>query len=299
MKNMFLALFVLISWECTSMTANAAIPQEAGLQIANTEQAFAKMAQDSGMVTAFLKYLHDDAVVFRPEPLNGKRWYSSRPASTAQLNWWPTYVEAASSGDLGLSTGPYEFRTENSDTVPIYHGHFVSIWKRQANGEFRVMADLGNSYDNPDSIQSSLTIGNQQDAGDSTAGKKAHFDGQPTLADAESTFSAVTTEEGAMSGFAKFFHDDVRVYRDGSVPFVGKKSAAKVYSDSTVLMSSGATFTDVSQANDFGYAYGMSRQWTKGKSSGSGIKSSFLRVWRRTSDGSWKVVLDIDLPIQK
>lgn len=296
MKNLFFALFILLSWECTSMTAQAAVPQEAGLKIANTEQAFAKMAQDSGMVLAFLKYLHDDAVVFRPEPLNGKRWYASRPATTAQLKWWPTYVEAASSGDIGLSTGPYEFRTENSDTVPVYHGHFVSIWRRQANGEFRVMADVGNSYDKPDSIKASLTIGNSDKT---QPERKEGTTSELSLAEAESTFSAVTSEEGATAGFLKFFHDNVRVYRDGSLPFVGKKSAAPVFSDSTTLMSSAAAFTDTSQAGDFGYTYGMSRQWVKGKSSGSGIKSSFLRVWRRVDDGSWKVILDIALPIQK
>ncbi|MGB5107863.1 MAG: nuclear transport factor 2 family protein [Candidatus Zixiibacteriota bacterium] len=280
------------------MTAHAAVPQEAGLQIAKTEQAFAKMAQDSGMVPAFLKFLHDDAVVFRPEPLNGKRWYAERTASTAQLNWWPTYVEAASSGDLGFSTGPYEFRTENSDSVPVYHGHFISIWKRQANGEFKVMADLGNSYDNPDSMKASLTIGNQDPAENSQGNKNISSSPEMSLNEAEAAFSTVTSSEGPTAGYRKYFHDDVRVYRDGSFPFVGKKSAAQLYSDSTVVMSSVTAFSDVSQANDFGYSYGISRQWLKGNTIDSAMKSSFLRVWRRV-DGEWKVILDISLPIQK
>lgn len=297
MKNFMLALMIIVVGESFLMTTCAMTPQEAAKQIAETELAFAKKASDTTMAIAFLEYLHDEAVVFRPEPLNGKLWYSSRPPSPAQLKWWPIYVVASSTGDMGLSTGPYEFRTENSDTVPVYHGHFVSIWKRQDDGKYKVMADLGNSHDKPEEKITALTIGNAT----ATAGTKksglAIPSSEESLAQAESLYSAVSSTEGALAGFDKFFSDDVRVYRDGDYPFIGKASAASMYRDSTLLISSETSFSSVSHGDDFGYTYGITRQWSRKTSPTAGAKLSYLRVWQRGFDGHWKVALDIALPM--
>ncbi len=297
MKYFVIALLISAVGESLVMTAKATTPEGAAKQIAETELAFAKKASDTTMVIAFLEYLHDEAVVFRPEPVNGKRWYASRLPSPAQLKWWPTYVIASSTGDMGLSTGPYEFRTENSDTVPVYHGHFVSIWKQQADGKFKVMADLGNSHDKPEAKETSLLIGN----GKSTATPKksglAIPASEETLVQAESLYSAASSADGALAAFERFFSDDVRVYRDGDYPFVGKAVAAPVYRDSSLLISSQTDFSSVSAGDDFGYTYGIAKQWSKKTGPTAGATLSYLRVWRRGADGHWKVVLDIALPM--
>ncbi len=298
MRTIIFVLLITLALESLNMNADAMTPSETAVEIIKTENAFAQMANDAGMVDAFLKYLHDDAVVFRPKPLNGKRWYSSRPATTARLKWWPTYVEAASAGDLGLSTGPYEFRSDDSDTVPVYHGHFVSIWQRQPDGKFLVMADLGNSHDKPDSVLTAVTIGNPSKQGDTVS--STHSEGtEGTLAQAESTLTALTSSEGSAAGFAKYYHDDVRVYRDGSEPYVGKKLAQAAFGDTTELTSFQNTFSALSKNNDFGYTYGITRHWQRGKSSATAKSSSDLRVWRRTAEGEWMIVLEIALPIEK
>ncbi len=297
MKNFILALAIFVVGESFVMTTCAMTPEEAAKQIAETEIAFAKKASDTTMAIAFLEYLYDEAVVFRPEPVNGKLWYSSRPPSPAQLKWWPIYVVSSSTGDMGLSTGPYEFRTENSDTVPVYHGHFVSIWKRQADGKYKVMADLGNSHDKPEAKVTALTIGNASSA---TAPKKSGLaipSSEETLVQAESSYSATSSTEGALAGFEKFFSDEVRIYRDGDFPFIGKASAVAMYRDSSLLISSQTTFSSVSQGDDFGYTYGIAKQWSRKTSSTTGVKLSYLRVWQRADNGHWKVALDIALPM--
>lgn len=297
MKNFVFALMILVMGESLIMTTWAMTPQEAAMQIAETELAFAKKASDTTMAIAFLEYLHDEAVVFRPEPVNGKLWYSSRPPSSAQLKWWPIYVIASSTGDMGLSTGPYEFRTENSDTVPVYHGHFVSIWKRQADGKYKVMADLGNSHDKPEVRITEVTIGNASSTAASKKSGLAIPSSEETLVQAESLYTATSSTEGALAGFERYFGDEVRVYRDGDYPFIGKASAVSMYRDSSLLISSQTTFSSVSQGDDFGYTYGITRQWNRKNSPTTGVKLSYLRVWRRDFDGHWKVALDIALPM--
>ncbi len=61
------------------------------------------------------------------------------------LTWDPIRADIARSGDLGWTTGsfvsvsPAEDGSERRDT-----GTYVSIWRRQADGTWKVVMDLGN-----------------------------------------------------------------------------------------------------------------------------------------------------------
>src|SRR5690606_25323349 len=121
-------------------------PLSAAEQLAATERLFAVTSVDSGMTVAFLRFLIEEAVVFRPGPISGKRWYIDRSKTTASCNWHPGFMHYASTGYLGYSTGPWDYRSSRADTTS-YYGHFVSIWQRQADGHYQVMADLGIDHD--------------------------------------------------------------------------------------------------------------------------------------------------------
>lgn len=274
-------------------------PSEAALRLAETERAFAKMSVDSGLVPAFLTYLHDSAVVFRPEPLNGKRWYASRGPSPSQLKWTPSYVEIAGSGDLGVSTGPWEYRSDRSDTAEVLYGHFVSIWRKTKDNNFRVMADLGISHDKIDIKPDHVTFGPKAGLSDTAA---APLLGQPpdeAISDAESTFVALGTSKGIAEAYATFLADDARVYREGFYPVEGKLAADSLYLGSSDRLGSQRKFVSASSDGDFGYTYGIDVRWSPEQSPKDGARISYLRVWRKDLQGLWKISLDIGLPIEK
>ncbi len=55
--------------------------------------------------------------------------------------WAPVYGDISRAGDLGWDTGPLVFQGKNG--APDRHGMFFSIWKRQADGQFKVVLDVG------------------------------------------------------------------------------------------------------------------------------------------------------------
>lgn len=62
------------------------------------------------------------------------------------LSWAPTRADMAASGDLGWTTGTWTFRS--SPDAPVEgRGRYVSIWRLQPNGEWKVVMDLGNPVD--------------------------------------------------------------------------------------------------------------------------------------------------------
>src|SRR5262245_6264543 len=61
--------------------------------LASAERAFAKTSLDKGMRTAFLTYLSEEGIIFRPHPINGRKWWEGRPEVEGSLAWQPVYVE--------------------------------------------------------------------------------------------------------------------------------------------------------------------------------------------------------------
>src|SRR5882762_3154427 len=93
--------------------------------LAAAEKGFAATSGEKGMKTAFLANLADDGIVFRPGPVNGQQWWRARPESKDELRWGPSYAELSGAGDLGFTTGPWEFRSPG-EKEPQAYGQFVS-----------------------------------------------------------------------------------------------------------------------------------------------------------------------------
>ena len=64
------------------------------------------------------------------------------------LRWSPDRAEISSSGDLGYTVGRYASVRPGEDGIPVTaRGVYVSIWRLQADGSWKVVMDLGNPTD--------------------------------------------------------------------------------------------------------------------------------------------------------
>ena len=64
-----------------------------------------------------------------------------------RLVWAPTEARVGAGGDLGYTLGRWQSITTNaagSDTV-LSEGHYVTIWRKTAEGAWRVAVDIGNT----------------------------------------------------------------------------------------------------------------------------------------------------------
>jgi ketosteroid isomerase-like protein len=63
-----------------------------------------------------------------------------------KISWVTDKVEASKSGDLGYSSGTYEmsFKDPSGKTVSD-HGKYVTVWKKQSDGSWKVVRDIFNS----------------------------------------------------------------------------------------------------------------------------------------------------------
>ena len=62
------------------------------------------------------------------------------------LTWTPVGADISASEDLGYTYGTYEFRSKDKDGKPVVdHGKYTSIWKKQRDGSWKVVLDMGNA----------------------------------------------------------------------------------------------------------------------------------------------------------
>lgn len=62
-----------------------------------------------------------------------------------EITWKPVKVDVAASGDIGYTIGTAQFRTRNKDGSPMIRpGKYLTVWKKQKDGSWKVVADLGN-----------------------------------------------------------------------------------------------------------------------------------------------------------
>lgn len=64
------------------------------------------------------------------------------PDST--LRWQPTRAEILIPGAVGYTTGRYQRRRKSPEGQPLLQeGAYVSVWRKQADGEWKIVLDTG------------------------------------------------------------------------------------------------------------------------------------------------------------
>ena len=116
------------------------------IRIADLE--LAKAVADRSL-KSFVALVDDDAIFFGKEVSRGKNavskaWLPFFTDRTLFLKWYPTDVEISSSGDLGYSIGEYERIGKDASGNPAtVTGNYVSIWRKQRDGRWKIVLDIG------------------------------------------------------------------------------------------------------------------------------------------------------------
>lgn len=268
--------------------------------LAEAERAFSRLSQREGVRAAFLAYLAEDAVLFRPGPVPGREFIEARPSPPIELTWWPVYVEVAASGDLGYTTGPYVLRdTGSGPGGETQNGYYVTVWRRQADGAWKVVADLGVTTPPPAGSDAAAggEVGHGRIGGGAPAGR-----GLPALAEAaqhallaaDRGFGGDATAHGARAAYMGVIADEARFYRDGEPPAVGREAVGRLLASHPQRASSWEpTAAVVASSGDLGYTYGKTAVMEPGRPGRIRQPGLYFRIWERQGDGPFKIVVDL------
>ncbi len=282
------ALGALIVGAATAAGSGA---QEA---LAAAERAFARTAAEQGVKPAFLAYLGDDAVLFRPGAVPGRKWMQDHPEPAIRLDWSPSFVQVAQAGDLGYTTGPYELRSTDPKDADVGYGRFVTVWRRQPGGAWRVALDAGVPTPPPPPAAAALEYGRPLAAVSPPAAVGPAAERETLLA-ADRVLAAAVAAEGAPAAYAAHLGEGARLLRAGAPPAVGAAAIRAALAAAALKLAWRPADGAVSRSGDLGYTYGTAS--FSREAGGPTRDAVYLRLWERAPGGDWKLVLDLLDPL--
>ncbi len=270
--------------------------------VVEAEHAFAQRSIDEGMKPAFLAYAAPDGVIVnRRGPVNAiETWRQREPAPTGLLTWWPTYADVSRAGDMGWTTGPYEFRESASKEKPDDTGHFFTVWRRQPDGAWKWVLDLGIRHPAPATTETVLAYPNTLKKNAKAAAPSSVNLGtaRQSVLEAEGALSEASASGGFRTALLARADESLRLYRQGTYPLVGKgevERAVKVLSEYITWKPLKA---DVAASGDLAYAYGTYELRTNRADAKPAELGHYARVWKREGKGPWRVVFNVANPAQ-
>lgn len=254
-------------------------------QMLETERAFELAAEENGTKSAFLEFLADDAVIFRPAAVNGREfWKLAEESSPATLSRKSTYADIAANGLLGYTTGNWRLYPKGKSESLAKFGQYVTIWEKKPDGKFRASLDIMTVHEK---LPFSETDPRQPPNKSSDLNKKNW-----SPADDSMNFLKMSMTKKNLGGaYEKFAASDVRLLRSDVPPITGRKnvvSEMKRYI-SVAFPKKIALF----QSADMAYVWNPcefadSNEGTE--------KGNCLHIWK-LRDKKWWIVLGILAPI--
>jgi ketosteroid isomerase-like protein len=245
------------------------------------EKAYAKLAGEKGFREASISVFADDAVIFAPSAVNGKKFWREAKKDPV-ISWRPVFASISRSGELGYTTGPWESRKSRDVEKPEAFGHFVTIWQKNKDGVWKVALDVGLNHPQPQEVETEIRTYVPISA--IPHSESASVD----LEKAQHSFAeSLKDDEG--DAIADNASDEIRIYRDGQLPVVGKRAAEKLLSEQDAKTTRTPRGAGTSNPTDLAYEYG---EFTSERDDATqhGI---YLCIWRLESDGAWKIALDL------
>jgi len=132
---------------CTPLLAAESAADRAKAEVIAADKAFCAQAGKDGLLKAFRDHTAEDTKFLGSPTLLGlpaaQALYGAIPKD-ATLTWEPQYAFASASGDLAYTYGRYLY-TQPIAGKPAHtaSGTYVTVWKRRADGSWRIAVDGG------------------------------------------------------------------------------------------------------------------------------------------------------------
>jgi ketosteroid isomerase-like protein len=255
--------------------------------MADAERAFSRRASEIGVRDAFVEFFADESVNFQPDPGPARerlRQQPPPPPGRPAFSWEPRTGDVAASGDLGWLTGPVKFPQADGS---LRHGCYFSVWKKQADGRFLVILDIGVQPPGEVAFAPGFVRAPSRAAGTPSWSRS---EAERTLLDADKAFAAAIGRDGAAAAFRTVMHPQGRLHRNGFQPLTSRDDAATWLANQVKAMTSTPMKSETGASGDLGYTWGRTTiTGTNGKS----VDGYYVRLWTLGAGDRWQLVADI------
>jgi len=149
--TLILLALAVFAWKLISAKPSKPADRATAETIKQLEADLLKAASNHGSAGYMSFYADDavelpdgaDAIIGKANIAKGMGFLDDK---NDRLTWSPVAASISASGDMGYTWGTYEFRSKlNDGSERVEHGKYMTVWKKQADGAWKVAVDMGNT----------------------------------------------------------------------------------------------------------------------------------------------------------
>jgi ketosteroid isomerase-like protein len=253
-------------------------------QVVAAETAFASQSAQTSIEAALLGNSTATSLATDNGKLaNAQNVWRSRPSKPGRkMTWYPVLADAAQSGDLGYTTGPW---TQFQNGRPESAGEYVTVWRKQLDGKWKFAVNM-----NIERIGAAPAL-----PAEVPQPKLMPAVAVPSIApsnivlDVDSKFAAAELMKPGAT-YQQSLSAEARLYRPGLSMMHGAAAVANMKNlDAGYLFVANTGY--LAAAGDLGYVVGSLHRPASGKHPEE--NGTYLRIWRREADAGWRIVLEM------
>ncbi|MGH9819774.1 MAG: hypothetical protein ACRD43_06360 [Pyrinomonadaceae bacterium] len=272
-KSLFLAFIFLVNFNIFA--------QDNVQAMLETEKAFEQTSAADGTRAAFLKFLSDDSVIFRPTAVNGKEFWKSHDELPPMILVRKAIdYDISSNGMMGYTTGGWKVYPKGKSDDAAQYGQYVTVWEKRNGGKFLATVDINIMHDKLLPGETDRTISSAKTVDANIRGW--------SVADASMNFlRASMTDEGLAGAYKKFASGEVRLLIEREPPVLGKKAVVKELKRYKSI--SFPKKVALLQAADMAYTWNPCQFANSDEGTESG---NCLQIWK-LRDKKWSIVVSV------
>jgi ketosteroid isomerase-like protein len=271
------------------LVASPAMASAASLaDVLAADAAFAAQAGAAGQHTAFAEHLAPDAVLFRPEAVNGQQWLATHEPATGRLEWSPSAAGISCTGRLAISSGPWRYAND-AGGEPVA-GHYLSVWRLGDDDEWRVVLDHGVDHPAGAAPPEPLATVFARLWSSPPGGKCKGSGDQRALGKADADLNASVGRDGLTRAMQRVAVDGVLLYRDDAAPTRHTRDGPPGDARFERGATAGSTGVIFEPDGDLAVTHGVLQ------SAADGSRAVYVRVWQRERR-RWRLAIDLQAPL--
>ena len=278
MKKIFYT--VLLS----SLTAFAYAQKSDGStkSLVTAEKDFAEEVAKNGAKAAYAKFAAADALVFRPNPINARKFYDTAP-NEKNISWTPAFAQISRSHDWGFTSGSYMVNGPQKS-----YGHYLSVW-RGRDGKWELILDMVAEANKSLTKANPIVVEPKDFYAPKFASEKDLKANREIINTTEKTLNTTLKSFGP-SAFSGFLNKDAYLLFPGTDVVLGKENIQAFNNRMIDKINLKTTAYDKALGGDLAYTFGLATIDYK-----TDLRESFnyIFIWERQSDGNWNIMAQI------
>lgn len=257
--------------------------------VLEAEKDYNKAVSQKGIRDGSLSMLDPEAIIFKPEPVAAKTFYTSSEKTAGKLTVVPSIARISANGDIAFTAGSYTIKNSADD---IDYGEYLSIWRADLYGKLKLLFNIDMQH--PETKETQNVDFKDPVVAATRIINKDPFNGRNIIITTDKLFNT-SLNFSSIPAYKEFLTLDSRYFFPGFEPIVGQDKILQFVGNQAISIEALNTGAGRAISSDLAYSYGKAKI-KKGEITNN---YNYIRIWEPDKVHKWNILVEMFSPIEK